>query len=77
MNGEAVRCLDRSQGGCAGAVEYRHALSASGRSFPRCDAHWDKRLAKQERITRDYPDSDIAPSWFDPANAGESWDEDY
>ena len=29
---------------------------------------------RQQR--EDYPDSPIAPSWFDPADAGETWDEE-
>lgn len=74
----AEDCLDyRGDGTCSGAVEYRMALSASGRSFPRCDGHWDARLDEQERINRDYPDSPLAPAWFDPADAGERWDDDY
>lgn len=69
-------CLDGPRD-CAGAVEYRTPLSGTGRSFPRCDAHWEKRLDTQERINRDYPDSPAAPRWFDPSYAGEHWDEDY
>lgn len=68
-------CLDGPQG-CEGRVEYRMALSATGKSFPRCDKHWTKRLAEQERINRNYPDSPSPPDWFDPAYAGESWDDD-
>lgn len=75
---EPLTCLNDDDGfTCGGAVEYRMALSASGKSFPRCDRHWQARLVEQERINRDYPDSPIAPSWFDPADAGEHWDEDY
>jgi hypothetical protein len=72
-------CLDYRDGdnGCRGAVEYRMALSGTGRSFPRCDQHWQERLVEQERINRDYPDSPFPPAWFDPANAGEHWDYDY
>lgn len=69
------RCLNGPEG-CQGAVEYRMALSSSGRSFPRCEHHWSLRLDEQERINRDYPDSPIAPSWFDPSYAGERWDSD-
>jgi len=71
-------CLDH--GGktpCNGQVEYRTALSATGKSFPRCEAHWDARLEEQERINRTYPDSPSPPAWFDEADAGEHWDEDY
>ena len=60
---------------CSGPVEYRMPLSATGRSFPRCDKHWDERLDVQEGINQRYPV--LAPSDFDPAYAGEHWDEDY
>lgn len=71
---EPLECLDGPED-CAGAVEYRYPLSGTGRSFVRCDAHWDKRLAVQEGIDRRYPSHQ--PSDFDPSYAGESWDEDY
>lgn len=72
----ALTCLDQGND-CRGAIEYRMPLSGTGRAFPRCDHHWDKRLDAQERITRRYPDSPVAPSWFDESAAGERWDEDY
>ena len=59
---------------CRGGVEYRMALSGTGRSFPRCDKHWQQRLAEQDRINERYPDSPNPPADFDPAYAGESWD---
>ena len=72
-----VRCLDHGRRTpCAGAVEFRLPLSGTGRSFPRCDRHWADRLDEQERISRDYPDSPLAPAWFDPMAAGERWDEE-
>ena len=61
--------------GCKGPVDYRDALSATGVHHPRCDKHWELALDSQAKINETYPDSPIAPSWFDPANAGESWDE--
>lgn len=76
-------CLDNPRGGgdvadqCDGAVEYRYPLSGTGRSFVRCDRHWEDRLAIQEGINRRYPDSPFAPAGFDPTYAGERWDEDY
>lgn len=73
---ETVRCLQHGTD-CAGRVEYRMPLSATGNSYPRCEAHWAQRLDEHERISRDYPDSPIAPSWFDASAAGERWDEDY
>ena len=76
-NKHTITCLDNyGRGDCAGAVEYRYALSGTDRSFPRCDRHWDERLDAQERIERDYPDSDSAPVWFDADAAGERWNED-
>lgn len=70
-----LKCLDAPEGGCKGVIEYRYPLSATGRSFPRCDSHWEKRLEVQRGIERRYPQH--APADFDPAYAGESWDEDY
>lgn len=71
----ATECLDYRQSTCRGPVEYRFALSATGRSFPRCDKHWDARLREQERINRTYPTH--APADFDFYDAGEHWDEEY
>ncbi len=71
---ESVECLEHGAD-CAGAVEYREALSDTGRRFPRCDHHWDLRLIDQERIVARYPIN--APSDFDPSYAGERWDDDY
>lgn len=70
---ELLECLDSSRGGCEGAVEFRMPLSGTGRAFPRCDAHWEARLLEQERINERYPEQ--PPADFDPAYAGESWDE--
>jgi hypothetical protein len=69
-----LECLDGNKGGCSGPVEYRFALSPSGRQFPRCDAHWAKRLDEQEEINRKYPA--LQPSNFDEMDAGERWYED-
>lgn len=71
---EALRCLDSHVSPCRGPVEYRYALSATGRSFPRCDKHWDERLRIQEGINARYPEQ--APADFDPYYAGEAWGED-
>ena len=73
-----LECLDaRPDDPCEGAVEYQMPLSASGRSFPRCEKHWGIRLEEHQRHTAAYPDSPVAPSWFDASYAGERWDEDY
>lgn len=70
-----LECLDDHKGGCKGPVEYRFALSATGRSFPRCDAHWEKRLDEEEETRQRYPV--MQPSNFDPMDAGERWDDEY
>ena len=71
-----TRCLDEGRGHCEGQVEYRLPLTATGRSFPRCERHWNERLDAQEAHDRNYPDSPLAPAWFDPMAAGERWDEE-
>ena len=74
---ETPTCLDAGED-CKGPVEYRMPLSGTGRSFPRCDKHWSDRLDTQDRLRRDYGvDSDVPPVGFDPADAGERWDDDY
>jgi cytochrome c len=71
-------CLEFHTGHCeAGTTQYRMPLSGTGRSFPRCDLHWEKRLEEQDRINERYPDSPLPPSDFDPSFAGERWDDDY
>jgi hypothetical protein len=35
------------------------------------------RLERYEDSMEKYARSDVAPSWFDPADAGERWDDDY
>lgn len=74
---ETLRCLDKSDE-CAGEVEYRTPLSGTGKPFPRCAHHWEKRLDRQEEITRRYaPFSDVPPAGFDPTHAGEEWHPGY
>lgn len=71
-----LACVN-GQGGaaeCEGEVEYRMALSGSGRSFPRCGKHWQDRLDLEQGLRERYPE--VQPSNFDPAYAGESWYED-
>jgi hypothetical protein len=75
---EELKCLEDHTGKCNGPVEMRHALSGTGKSFPRCAVHWSKRLKKQEEIVDRYaPFSDVPPAGFDPLYAGERWDEEY
>lgn len=79
MTTETLQCLDGDveMSQCEGPVKYRMPLSGTGRSFARCDKHWDERLRRQQEISRNYPDSPTPPEWFDPAYAGERWDDDY
>ena len=69
-----LECMEASTE-CAGEVHYRMSLSGSGMSYPRCDHHWDVRLDREQEIRNRYPYH--APSDFDPAYAGERWDDDY
>lgn len=75
--GDPLECLEAADGDCKGAVEYRPSLTGTGTAIERCDYHWTKRLDKEEELREVYPDSPFPPPWFDPANAGEHWDEDY
>lgn len=69
-----IECLENNTD-CAGEVEYRYPLSGSGKSFPRCDYHWEVRLEVQAGINYRYPEH--APSDWSPLDAGEHWDSDY
>ena len=77
-----LECMQKGDD-CKGAVEYRMPLSGSGKSFPRCDFHWEKRLEVQDEINEKYaPDSDVPPvgfnaSWGGVNEYGERWDDDY
>jgi hypothetical protein len=65
-------CLDGPRD-CAGPVEYRMTPDRHDRAFPRCEAHFEKRLAQAERNLELM--SPTPARWFDPSYAGESWDE--
>ncbi len=68
-------CQEHRQG-CNGPVEMRLHSFNDWKSFPRCEFHWEQRLEEQERINRLYaPNSDVPPIGFDPAAAGEVWDD--
>lgn len=74
---EPLACLERDSGDCEGPVEWHSTDPGVRPAFPRCAFHWALRCGLEDRLRRDYPDSPMAPSWFDPANAGERWDDDY
>ena len=70
-------CIEFHTGQCKGPVEWCSA--PSGSSIVRCEFHnnkrWDEYQNDRSSVAR-YADSDCAPSWFDPAYAGEHWDDD-
>lgn len=71
------RCLDAGPDGltCSGPVEFRLSPDRDDlRAFPRCEYHWEVRLAEAERNLELL--SDVPPARFDPAYAGERWEED-
>lgn len=71
---ETPECIDAHKSACAGAVEYRFPLSPSGRSYARCDHHWDLRLDLDDQLRQRYPV--LPPSDWSPLDAGESWEDD-
>jgi len=58
---------------CRGEVEYRMPLSGTGKSFPRCEYHWEQRLDREAEINERYPVN--PPSDWSPLDAGEAWGE--
>lgn len=61
---------------CRGPVEYHSIDPGRTGAFPRCEKHWTERLDRRENSVEKYENSDLPPSWFDPAYAGERWGED-
>jgi hypothetical protein len=69
-------CNHEGDGRCIGPVEYHIPPDRDDfKAFPMCAYHWTKRLNSAER-TRELL-SDVPPDWFDPAYAGERWDDEY
>lgn len=61
---------------CRGEVELRTTPDRTdGRAFPRCEGHFEERLASAGRTLE--LTSHARPGWFSEADAGERWDEDY
>jgi hypothetical protein len=76
-------CIDADKGGvCRGDVTEQPSRSGATVSA-RCEAHWvayERRMDEvYAAVDARYPGWDtpgsVPPAWFDPANAGESWDE--
>lgn len=72
-----MACLDYRKGDCEGETHPRESLSGTGTMIERCDKHWDERLKSHSEHLKVYPDSPIAPNWFDESLAGERWDDEY
>jgi hypothetical protein len=71
-----LRCLDRGgRSECSGPVEMRTTPDRpDGKHFPRCEAHFEARLASSAHIAE--LTSAARPRWYDEAAVGERWDED-
>ncbi len=71
---ETPRCIQHGPD-CRGKVEYHLNPDRDDfMTFARCEHHQAKRLELAEETRRKYPT--LPPSDFDPAYAGERWDED-
>ncbi len=68
----ASECLELGED-CHGRVEY-HAMPDSLTTYPRCEAHWVRRLERYEGSIEQAAGSDSPPAWYDPTYAGESWE---
>lgn len=70
-----AQCLEQGPD-CKGKVEYHLNPDRDDfKPFPRCEYHQTKRLEQAQKNLELL--SDCEPAWFDPANAGEHWNEDY
>jgi hypothetical protein len=73
---EAEGCLrDHGRGECRGVVSFR--WTDAGSRIAECSHHMAASLERNAETRERYPDSPIAPGWFDEADAGERWDDDY
>ncbi len=72
---QTPHCIEHSTE-CSGEVEYHLNPDRDDlKAFARCEHHQAKRLAFAERRAFSAI-SDVPPAGFDPADAGERWDED-
>lgn len=74
---EPIECIDSHHSTtCFGPVEFHISPDRDDmKAFPRCDKHWGIRLEQAHKTMELL--SDTPADWFDPAYAGECWDEDY
>lgn len=75
---EVAECLEGPEG-CKGEVAFREvpgreAFGLAPRSFPRCEAHYERACEVAQQTAERYG-SIAPPSDFSPLDAGESWDE--
>jgi hypothetical protein len=68
---EPPECLNENED-CQGKVEW-WTVGDSIKAWPRCDYHGEQRMKQYEGSLEQESRSDIAPNWFDPADAGETW----
>ncbi|MFI2616611.1 hypothetical protein [Streptomyces sp. NPDC018584] len=76
---EPRQCLDqhKSDHTCQGPVTGQPSRAGTGTIIYRCAAGHDASEAYARKVRERYPDTDAAPDWFDPAYAGERWNDDY
>lgn len=63
-----LQCRDSREGGCIGPVRWRESLTGTGLRVARCRGHYRAKTEKAQR-------AQTPPPGFDPAYAGERWDE--
>jgi hypothetical protein len=71
FEGKKDHCLNEDDE-CKGPVNY-HTTGDSIKAWPRCAFHQDRRIDQYYNSMEQYANSDVPPSWFDPADAGETW----
>jgi len=71
---DSAECIEDHKGDCSGEVKYRPSLTGTGTPIPRCEAHWRDRLQREADYKKRFPVR--PPADFDPAYAGERWEED-
>jgi len=68
---QEIQCLNEDEL-CHGPVDY-WTVGGSLKGWPRCDYHGMRRQDQYENSLEQESQSDVAPSWFDPTDAGETW----
>ena len=70
-----MKCIDEYRSDCAGEVEYRLVeVSVNLQTYPRCAKHFKEHVERADRAAQRYPQQQ--PQDFDPAYAGERWEEE-